>query len=107
MAHSIGSHTDLRVPVPVANSVGATVTRVEVPGVPDERNCVLFQWIPGRLLDRQLTLGNMEAYGTLAGRLHKYSESFEPSAGFSIVHYDRVFPFDEPVFSSTRISRNS
>ena len=89
--------TDLQVPVPVANSAGKTVTQVEIAGVPDTRNCVLFKWLPGRLLDEHLTQSNIERYGLLAARLHEHAGSFRPSAEFSIVRYDRVFPFDEPV----------
>jgi Ser/Thr protein kinase RdoA (MazF antagonist) len=94
---ALANQTDLRIPISVRNSLGSAVTQIEVPGVPDLRNCVLFKWLPGRLLDRSLTQRNMEAYGALAGRLHDLTESFQPSARFSIVRYDRVFPFDEPV----------
>ena len=89
--------TDLRVPVPVANTAGKAVTLVEVPGVPDRRNCVLFRWLPGRLLSDDLTRRNMEAYGTLFARLHEHAGSFRPSPTFGPVRYDRTFPFDEPV----------
>ena len=103
---ALARDTDLRIPVPVANSAGELVTVVEVPGVPDVRNCVLFRWLSGRLLDRNLSCRNMEAYGALAGRMHEYAETFVPSAEFSIVRYDRVFPFDEPevLFDTARSS---
>lgn len=91
------ARTDLRTPIPVVNKAGNTVTEVEVSGVPDRRNCVLFRWLSGRLLDDSLTEGNMKNYGALAARLHEYAASFRPSPDFSIVRYDRVFPFDEPV----------
>jgi Ser/Thr protein kinase RdoA (MazF antagonist) len=94
---SLHRSRDVRVPVPVSNRSGEMVTQVEVAGVPDRRNCVLFEWLPGRLLDGRLTRANLEAYGTLAGQLHAYAESFAPPDWFSIVRYDRVFPFDEPV----------
>lgn len=101
---ALARNTDLRIPIPVANSTGETVTVIEVTGVPDRRSCVLFEWLPGRLLDRHLTPRHVRAYGALAARLHEYAGSFQPSTGFSIVRYDRVFPFDEPVvlFDPTR-----
>lgn len=95
--NSLARFSDVRVPVPVPNTSGEFVTQVEVAGVPDRRNCVLYEWLPGHLLDRHLTTTNLAAYGALAGRLHTFSESFEPPEWFSIVRYDRVFPFDEPV----------
>lgn len=94
---ALARNTDLRTPIPVANTAGSTVTEIEVSGVPDRRNCVLFRWLPGRLLDDSLTERNMKNYGALAARLHEFAASFRPSAGFSIVRYDKVFPFDEPV----------
>ena len=101
---ALAGSTDLRTPVPVPNTAGNAVTEIEVSGVPDRRNCVLFRWLPGRLLDDSLTQRNMESYGTLAAQLHEHAETFRPSAGFSIVRYDKVFPFDEPVvlFDPTR-----
>jgi Ser/Thr protein kinase RdoA (MazF antagonist) len=87
----------IRAPAPVCNSEGDFVTRVELAGVPDRRNCMLFEWLPGRLLDGRLTLDHVRQYGSLAARLHMFAESFRPPECFSIVRYDRVFPFDEPV----------
>lgn len=89
--------TDLRVPVPLANVAGELVTLIEAPGVPDPRNCVLFRWLPGRLLDQDLSTSNMEAYGALAARLHEHATGFRPSTAFEIVRYDRAFPFDQAV----------
>ncbi len=101
---ALAEDANLRSPVPVLNVAGESVTQVEVAGVPDRRNCVLFRWLSGHLLDRHLTRGNMEAYGTLAAQLHQVAALFRPSPSFSIVRYDRVFPFDEPVvlFDPTR-----
>ncbi len=94
---ALARDSDLRIPVPVPNSVGDTVTEVETDGVPDRRNCVLFRWLPGRVLDRALSSANLAAYGELAARLHEHAGAFDPSPAFDIVRYDRVFPFDEPV----------
>ncbi|HSG85509.1 MAG TPA: phosphotransferase, partial [Candidatus Limnocylindrales bacterium] len=89
--------TGLRVPVPVPNRAGDAVTRVEVRGVPDARDCVLFDWVPGRQLDDDLRPDTMAAYGALAAQLHEHAATFRPSPTFEIVRYDRVFPFDQPV----------
>jgi Ser/Thr protein kinase RdoA (MazF antagonist) len=94
---ALARDTDLRVRVLVPNAVGGMVTQVEVDGVPGARDCVLFRWLSGRPLDRALTRPNLVAYGTLAARLHEHAGTFRPSPEFSIVRYDRVFPFDQPV----------
>lgn len=94
---ALAADTDLRIPTPITNRHGSSVTRVELDGVPHIRNCVLFTWLPGRLLDEDLTGANLEAYGALAARLHQHAAGFHPPPGFSIIRYDRVFPFDQPV----------
>lgn len=94
---ALAHDSDLRIPVPVPSSAGDTVTEVEIDGVPGRRNCVLFRWLPGRVLGRALSSANLAAYGELAARLHEHAGVFEPSPAFDIVRYDRVFPFDEPV----------
>ncbi len=94
---ALGRDTDLRVPEPVESRQGEHVTTVEADGVPEPRDCVLFRWLPGRQLDRDLDTLAMRAYGALAVRLHEHAAAFRPSAAFEIVRYDRVFPFEEPV----------
>jgi Ser/Thr protein kinase RdoA (MazF antagonist) len=94
---ALAASGDVRAPVPVPNSDGEHVTLVELEAVPDRRNCVLFEWLPGRLLDDNLTASNLAEYGVLAAKLHEFGDSYQPPDGFSIVRYDRVFPFEEPV----------
>ncbi len=94
---ALARETDLLVPAPVANRDGEAVTHVEVRGVPHARDCVLFDWVPGRQLDDDLRPETMSAYGALAARLHEHAATFRPSPMFEIVRYDRVFPFDQPV----------
>lgn len=94
---ALARDTRIGVPVPVPNAAGDLVTSVEVPGVPGARDCVLFRWLPGRLLGDDLRPVWVAAYGALAARLHEHGATFRPTAAFGIVSYDRAFPFDEPV----------
>jgi Ser/Thr protein kinase RdoA (MazF antagonist) len=94
---ALARETDLRIPAPVSNRDGEAVTRVEVRGVPHARDCVLFDRLPGRQLDDDLRPETMSAYGALAARLHEHAAAFRPSPEFGVVHYDRVFLFDQPV----------
>lgn len=94
---ALARDTDVRVPAPVANAAGELVTQVDVDGVPGARDCVLFRWLPGRLLGEDLRPAWYRAYGMLAARLHEHAATFQPSPAFGIVSYDRAFPFEEPV----------
>jgi Ser/Thr protein kinase RdoA (MazF antagonist) len=80
-------------PVPVPSRSGDLLTRAGHPSVPETRTCVLFCWIPGRLLDGRLSPANLAAYGALAATLHRHAPPGEQAP----VRYDTVFPFHEPV----------
>src|SRR5690348_3183027 len=53
----------LPVPEPVATAEGDLLTVAGVEGVPQERVCVLFQWMEGRFLDDGLTPAHLERVG--------------------------------------------
>jgi|FLYL01.1.fsa_nt_gi Ser/Thr protein kinase RdoA (MazF antagonist) len=84
-------------PIPVRNREQDALTRVIVDGVPYVRNVVLFRRLPGRLLGDRLHPSTVRRYGALAARLHRFAETWSPPPDFRVLHYDRTFPFDEPV----------
>jgi Ser/Thr protein kinase RdoA (MazF antagonist) len=91
--------TDLKVTEPVARRDGETITVASVPGVPGERRCVLFKWIPGRTLEGYLNPENYYRLGQLQARLHNHAESLNPlPPAIQPKRWDRVFYYpDEPV----------
>jgi Ser/Thr protein kinase RdoA (MazF antagonist) len=74
--------TDLVVPEPVPNRLGARLTIVEVEGVPEPRICVLLRWVEGRFLEAGLTPRHMERVGGFMAHLHVHALAFEPPEGF-------------------------
>ncbi|HYN47931.1 MAG TPA: phosphotransferase [Candidatus Nanopelagicales bacterium] len=93
---ALAAETDLPVPIPVATRDGAPFVTVEVPGVPDPRNVVVFSWLEGRPLGERLTTPTMRAYGALSARLHAHGAAHRPSSPDVLPRYDRLNPFDEP-----------
>ena len=89
--------TDLQVPEPLATRSGGYVTTKLVTVVPEARHCVVFSWLRGRDLDRQLSSATMAQVGTLAAQLHAHAARWTPPPGFSIGRYDRPFPFEPPI----------
>jgi Ser/Thr protein kinase RdoA (MazF antagonist) len=89
--------TDLIVPHPLKTRSGELVVTAEVEGVPEPRHCVIFGWVPGNNLSKQLTTVNLFKLGEFAARLHQHGAEFKPPVGFGINRYDQVFPFGEPV----------
>lgn len=79
---AIRKETPLVVPDPLMNKGGDLVTRVEVSGVPEPRDCVLFHWVDGRFYRRKLGPGALQRVGGFMARLHNHVQTFEFPDGF-------------------------
>jgi len=95
--------TDLKVTEPVRSRDGDFISVVTVPGVPAERRCVLFRWVPGKPLEESLSSGNYYRYGQVLARLHIHAESLNPLPEYiQPKRWDKVFYYpDEPVVYNT------
>ena len=85
------------VPRVLRTTDGRSFVTVEGPGVPDERNVVVFSWIRGRAIDDDPNAAVLTEPGRVAARLHRAGTRFEPPHREALPRYDRVFPFHEPV----------
>lgn len=72
---ALRASTDIIVPKPVTG-----VQTLGAPGV-EPRNVVVFEWIDGRF-SNSFSPRSMRRLGTLAARLHRFAETFEPSDRF-------------------------
>ena len=94
---ALAQETDIPVPRPLAARDGSLVVQAEAPGVPEPRLCAIFSWVPGRDLAEQLSPANMAKLGELMARLHRHAQAYRPPEGLELLHFDRVFPFPEPI----------
>lgn len=86
--------TDLLVPEPVSARNGR---RVVTAGFgPDARSCVLFKWIPGRVVGERVTASLLREAGAGLACLHDHAERFKPRGVFSTTRLDRAWPFGAP-----------
>jgi Ser/Thr protein kinase RdoA (MazF antagonist) len=97
LAAIAGEAPEIRAPVPLATPAGERVVEVDVPGVPGNPPCAVFEWIPGITLSERMTGDNMEAYGELVARLHRHAARYRPPEGGPVARHDQVFPYEEPV----------
>jgi len=95
--------TDIKVTEPVARCDGKYITIISLPGVPAERRCVLFKWIPGRTLEYYLNSENYYKYGQVLAKLHNHANTLNPlPQNISPKKWDKVFYYpDEPVVYNT------
>jgi len=91
--------TDLKVSEPVARKDGEYITIVNTPGVPDDRRCVLFKWVPGQPLENYLNPENYYKLGQILAQLHDHANSLTPlPPHIQPKKWDKVFYYpDEPI----------
>ncbi len=94
---ALSYETELSVPRPVLAKDGSLVVEAADAGVTEARLCAVFSWVPGTDLARHITTGNIAKLGELMAKLHVHSFGFRPPPGLSLLSFDRVFPFPEPV----------
>lgn len=97
--NAITRDTDIRITEPVLRRDGEAVTVVSVPGVPGERRCALFHWVPGRPLEEDLRPDYYASLGETMARLHEHADSLNPlPSDIRPKMWDKVFYYpDEPV----------
>lgn len=94
---TLAKDTALNVPRPIPANNGDLVVEASAEGVPESRLCAIFSWVPGKDLADDLSPENMVKLGELMARLHQHTLTFIPSNALSLLKFDKVFPFPEPV----------
>lgn len=92
---ALARDTDLPVVRPVARADGAYLTFVSVAGVPGERRCALYGWVPGVQLEAYVSPKTYRQLGVIMAKLHKHAESLELPAHIRPKRWDRVFYFPD------------
>lgn len=88
---ALARDTQLNVATPILNQTGEYVTLAHAEGVPEERRCILFSWIPGEVLEHQLSEPNYWKLGLAAALLHNHAANFVMPADLRPMRWDRVF----------------
>jgi Ser/Thr protein kinase RdoA (MazF antagonist) len=74
------------------------VVVAQAPGVPGARRCVLFRWLPGRVIDDRETPAHLQQLGASIARMHTLGRTLSPPT--TLRCWDRAFYWDEPVVLS-------
>jgi Ser/Thr protein kinase RdoA (MazF antagonist) len=89
--------TDLSVPRPLPARDGSLVVEAGAGGVPEARLCEVFSWAEGKDLAENMSESNISKLGELMAGLHAHASTYHPPSDLSLLRFDRVFPFPEPV----------
>jgi Ser/Thr protein kinase RdoA (MazF antagonist) len=84
---------------PIRNRKRLLMTPVWHEGVPEQRTCVLFEWMPGQPIGELASPVDYEMLGELAASLHEHGARWKPGRRrLRPLVWDRVFYYpDEPV----------
>jgi len=94
---ALARETDLSVPRPLRNRDGSFIVTAQADGVPEPRLCEIFSWVAGKDLAGDMSEVNLARLGELSARLHIHALTYHPPVHLSLLRFDRVFPFPEPV----------
>ncbi len=94
---ALARDTNIHVPRPLPARDGAFFVEASAEGVLEPRFCAIFSWVGGRNLSEALSPANATRLGELSARLHIHALKYTPPEELSLLRFDRVFPFAEPV----------
>ena len=94
---ALARDTNLSVPRPLPAKDGSFVVEAGADGVPEARLCEVFSWVDGKDLDKDMSESNIFKLGELMAGLHAHALTYHPPSELSLLRFDRVFPFPEPV----------
>jgi Ser/Thr protein kinase RdoA (MazF antagonist) len=94
----LDQEASLAVPAPVLTLDGKLLAKINTPGVPNGRAISLMRWLDGRKLQRGLRPKHLKALGQVVARMHNFSASWNPPAGFSRPHWDWEALLDGSMF---------
>jgi Ser/Thr protein kinase RdoA (MazF antagonist) len=85
---ALSQEAGLPVPGPVPTLDGEHLAVIVTPEIPQGRIVSLMRWLDGQRLDRGLRPKHLTALGQVVARLHAFSASWQPPAGFTRPHWD-------------------
>jgi len=96
--NAIKRDTDIPAPRPVSMRNGDFIAVVDIPEMPDERRCVLFEWIPGKSIGEDISIEDYYKLGRLQALLHDHAAALKPPPEIRPKSWDKVFYYpEEPV----------
>jgi Ser/Thr protein kinase RdoA (MazF antagonist) len=101
---ALHEQTDLGVPVPIAARNGDHVVTSTAAGL-SACHCMVFSWLPGVRMGLRLTEDNLHRMGVLFARLHEWSLTFHPPAGFTTHRVDSPYHRGRPQILLTEACR--
>lgn len=103
---ALACDTDLRLTEPVARKDGELITFVRMEGVPGEKRCALYKWVPGVQLAKRVSPRTYQQLGAIMAKLHKHAETLRVPGHIKPKRWDNVFyyPGEAAVYNTPEYS---
>ena len=103
---ALARDTDLRVVQPVARRDGDYISLVSMEGVPHEKRCALYKWIPGTTLAEHVSVKNYHQLGAIMAALHNHAEGLTLLEKIQPKRWDKTFyfPGEKAVYKTSEFS---
>ncbi len=99
---ALSQEAGLPVPAPVPTPGGEHLVRVVTPEMPQGKIVTLLRWLDARRLAAGLRPQHLAALGQVVARLHAFSASWQPPAGFTRCHWDWDSQLGGSMFDDSR-----
>ncbi|MBT3338905.1 MAG: phosphotransferase [Anaerolineae bacterium] len=90
---ALAKDTDLRVVQPVARKDGEYISFVSMEGIPNEKRCALYKWVPGVPLEEHVSVKTYHQLGTIMAGLHNHAEGMKLPGEIKPKRWDKTFYF--------------
>ena len=99
---ALARDTDLPTIRPVARKDGEYISLVHYEGIPEQKRCALYHWIPGVTLSEHITPENYRKLGIIMAGLHNHAASLQLPAPLAPKRWDKTyyFPGEEIVYNT-------
>jgi Ser/Thr protein kinase RdoA (MazF antagonist) len=103
---ALSQDTDLRVVQPVARKDGEYITFVSMEGIPNEKRCALYKWVPGVPLEEHVNTKTYHQLGTIMAELHNHAETLQLPHQIQPKRWDKTFyfPGEKAVYNTPEFS---
>ena len=88
---ALARDTDLRLTEPVARTDGELITFISMDGVPGEKRCALYKWVPGVQLVKHVNTRTYHQLGGIMAKLHNHVETLRLPGYINPKHWNKVF----------------
>jgi Ser/Thr protein kinase RdoA (MazF antagonist) len=85
---ALGEHSEVRVPRVVRSTDGLPMVAVPSESLARHVTGVMFEWLPGRLLQEEPRPVELRRLGRIMAQLHQHGETWTPPAGASLPRID-------------------